>query len=211
MQKTCLTEISNTQLLNRYTIKFIDETLFYQLLSNEFLHYFPKELIIKSDDLCKKYQRLNQCDPQFPQVETLYLSIQHDDRPIALFKGFPVSPHIFLMDITVIHPEYRRQGLYSAFLHALLDYTKQAGYSMVISQHSPSNNHILIAKLKAGFYISKMMISPAFGPEVELCYFHNPDLKVAFLYRCGDLVMNKNIAEHSRGTVKVLTELLAGI
>lgn len=86
----------------------------------------------------------------------------------------------FLMDVTGIHPDYQRKGIYSAFLGSYLPYLRECGYERVISYHSPTNRAVLIAKLKAGFVIGGTEFREHAGASVKLVCFLHEDRYHAF-------------------------------
>jgi GNAT superfamily N-acetyltransferase len=174
------------------------------LLTQEFHTYFTPQIIIKTQELCKQYRQNHLVDVKVPELHTVFLAVCFKDKPVAIFKGYATTSHNFLMDITVVHPEYRRQGIYTALLDAIISYTQVLGFSSITSTHSPSNNPIILAKLKKGFFITNMLITLPFGPEVELIYFHNESLKTAFLFRCGDLKLNPALVQNSKGSLAKL-------
>jgi GNAT superfamily N-acetyltransferase len=86
----------------------------------------------------------------------------------------------FLMDVTGIHPDYQRKGIYSAFLRRYLPYLRDCGYERVVSYHSPTNRAVLIAKLKAGFVIGGTEFREHAGASVRLVCFLHEDRYRAF-------------------------------
>ncbi len=80
----------------------------------------------------------------------------------------------FFMTSTGILPEYRRRGIYTAFLKRLLSYLAALGYERVTSNHQTNNAPVIIAKLKAGFVILGVNLDERWGAQVELaCFFHD--------------------------------------
>src|SRR4051812_27592214 len=74
------------------------------------------------------------------------------------------GPQIFLDNDTSMN---------TALMHEALRHAKAAGFQMVLSRHTTTNNSIIIPKLKAGFVITAMEVSDRFGTMVHLNYFFN--------------------------------------
>jgi len=81
----------------------------------------------------------------------------------------------FMMDVTGVHPDYQSKGIYTTFLKKYLAYLRDVGYERVISYHSPTNRAVLIAKLKAGFYIAGTEFREHAGATVKLAYLLHQD------------------------------------
>lgn len=207
-ETTLISELLTKKILGKYTLRLETKASFDALLQNEFCHYFDEHIYFRRDNLYNSYHDKAQITPYEFQVNPLLLTLCDNQIPIALFKGFPTSANAYLMDISVVHPEYRRQGVYTALMDVILDYTQRAGFSVVHSTHCPSNLSILIAKMKKGFYICAMNISPEFGPEITLSFFHNETCKKAFLFRCGRIEMNQELIAFSHGSLQKFNKLL---
>jgi GNAT superfamily N-acetyltransferase len=63
---------------------------------------------------------------------------------------------------------YRRRGVYSALLGAVIGHAKGNGAVLVRSHHSLLNNPIIICKLKHGFHIVGVSTSARMGSLAEL-------------------------------------------
>lgn len=102
------------------------------------------------------------------------------DKAIGYSAGRMTGAIEFMMDDSGILPEYRQQGIYSAFLAHYINYLRDCGYERIVSYHSPANRAILIAKLKLGFNISAMELREHGGASVKLVYFTHQDSLRAF-------------------------------
>jgi len=81
----------------------------------------------------------------------------------------------FMMDVTGVRPDYQGKGIYTTFLKKYLVYLRDIGYERVISYHSPTNRAVLIAKLKAGFYIAGTEFREHAGASVKVTYLLHQD------------------------------------
>jgi RimJ/RimL family protein N-acetyltransferase len=84
------------------------------------------------------------------------------------------------MTSTGILPEYRRRGLYTAFLKGLLSYLYALGYERITSKHQLNNRAVIIAKLRAGFNILGVDADERWGAQVQLGYFFQDDRRRGF-------------------------------
>ncbi|MCG8351541.1 MAG: hypothetical protein MI924_27555 [Chloroflexales bacterium] len=86
----------------------------------------------------------------------------------------------FFMAYSGIVPAYQRRGIYGAFLRAFLPYLHALGYERVTSNHMVNNRLVLIAKLKAGFFITGVTLDERYGAQVTLTHFFYPDRRTGF-------------------------------
>jgi len=59
---------------------------------------------------------------------------EHDD-PIGWFYGYMEDEETFFIDTIGLVPEFRKKGLYQAFLRKLILYLKAVGYERLTSSH----------------------------------------------------------------------------
>lgn len=103
-----------------------------------------------------------------------------DDDAIGWSAGRMTGASEFMMDVTGVHPDYQRKGIYTGFLQPYMRYLRDVGYERVISYHSPTNRAVLIAKLKAGFIITATEFREHAGASVKLTYYLHEDRYTAF-------------------------------
>ncbi len=103
-----------------------------------------------------------------------------DDNPVGWSAGRMTGASEFMMDVTGMHPDYQRKGIYAGFLRLYLPYLRDIGYERVVSYHAPTNRAVLIAKLKAGFVIAGTEFREHAGASVKLVYFLHEDAYRAF-------------------------------
>lgn len=102
-------------------------------------------------------------------------------RPVGWSSGALLEPATFFMAYSGVLPEYQRRGVYSAFLEIFLRYLGALGYERVTSNHMVNNRAVLIAKLKAGFVVSGMVLDERYGAQVALTYFTHADRTEGFV------------------------------
>lgn len=103
-----------------------------------------------------------------------------EGEPIGWSSGAMIDASTFFMAYSGILPDYQRQGIYTAFLTHFLRYLHALGYERVTSNHFMNNRAILIAKLKAGFYITGIVLDERYGGQVSLTYFFYEDRRQGF-------------------------------
>lgn len=128
------------------------------------------------------------------------------DRIAMMACGHQVDGRIYRMWHTHVHPDYRRKGLYSEYTRRVLAYTKDAGFRVVTSEHAPSNNAVIIAKLSAGFRIYSLEMNAAVGPSLCLRYYHDPLELAAYEYRCGIATMSDALLDRGMGAADKLAQ-----
>ena len=103
-----------------------------------------------------------------------------NDQPVGWFYGYMEDEETFFVDTIGLIPEYRRAGIYTAFLKALMRYLKAKGYERVTTSHLPNNRAALIADLKIGFNIIGMELNESHGTMVKMGYSLYDDRRRAF-------------------------------
>lgn len=137
--------------------------------------------------------------------------VARDGERIAMMGcGHQIDGRVYRMWHTNVHPEYRGKGLYSEYLGRMLAYTKDVGFRVVTSEHAPSNNAVVIAKLKAGFRIYALEMNAGVGPSLWLRYFHDPLELAAYEYRCGIATMNDALLRRGAGAAEKLVQQFRG-
>lgn len=104
-----------------------------------------------------------------------------DVQPVGWSSGALVEPGTFFMAYSGVSSEYRRRGIYGAFLEVFLRYLSTLSYERVTSNHMVNNRAVLIAKLKAGFVVSGTVLDERYGAQVALTYFCHADRAEGFI------------------------------
>lgn len=102
------------------------------------------------------------------------------DAPVGWSYGMMIDTSTFFMCSSGILPEQQRRGIYGAWLGRFLPYLHEIGYERVTSNHMVNNRPVLIAKLKAGFYVSGVTLDERYGAQVSLTYFFYEDRREGF-------------------------------
>ena len=107
------------------------------------------------------------------------------DRVVAVYRGEQLDGHTYATAHASVHLDYRRRGIYRALIERVLAMTRELGFASVISNHAPSNNPAIIAKLSLGFRIDRLELAALHGPCLWLRYYHDPDELAAYEFRNG--------------------------
>ena len=67
-------------------------------------------------------------------------------------------------------PDLRRQGIYFRLVEATITYAGTYGFNKIFSRHVPTNNAVIVPKLRLGFMVSGFEYSEVYGPLVHLTY-----------------------------------------
>ncbi|MBT3984159.1 MAG: GNAT family N-acetyltransferase [Bacteriovoracaceae bacterium] len=121
------------------------------------------------------------------------LGIYRGDEFVGWSWGYQESNIRFYMCNSAILPKHRRKGLYSKLLKEMMTRIEDLGFQEIFSRHTPTNNPIIIAKLKAGFVITSMEISDIFGTLIHLSYYPNQLRKKMLEYRVGEIKPDSEI------------------
>jgi len=92
-----------------------------------------------------------------------------EDRLVAWSYSKVEGSQLHMVNSGVL-PDFRRRGVYSRLVEATITYAKTTGISKIFSRHVPSNNAVIIPKLRLGFMVSGFEYSEVYGPLVHLTY-----------------------------------------
>lgn len=126
----------------------------------------------------------------------LRLAMFHGDDFVGWHTGRQVNADEYAMENSAVLPAHQRKGLYTFLLARVLGIVRDAGFQIVTSGHNATNNRIIIPKLKAGFVIVGMEISPEFGAVIKLAYFFNPLRRHALDVRSGEAVPSEELRQY---------------
>jgi ribosomal protein S18 acetylase RimI-like enzyme len=79
------------------------------------------------------------------------------------------ASHLYMINSGVA-PAERRQGVYSELTRLVIEHARSRGYVAILSRHAASNNAVIVAKLKLGFFVSGFEYSEVYGPLVRLTF-----------------------------------------
>lgn len=103
---------------------------------------------------------------------TLRLGVLHEsDGFVGWHFGYQESPLKFYMCNSGVLPNHRCKGVYTALVRKVIDTVTALGFQTIYSRHHPTNNAVIIPKLKMGFLITSFEIDDIHGTLVHLSYF----------------------------------------
>jgi GNAT superfamily N-acetyltransferase len=133
------------------------------------------------------------------RIELYYGLFNEKDALVGWCASFQLRPNELYMMYSAVLPKYRRKGWYTKLAKTTLTEAKKLGFQVVTSNHLATNNSVIIAKLKLGFFVSGLEISDEMGALLRLSYFLNADRAKVIRYRTGQ--------EHPSARVKMLLKL----
>ena len=176
-----------TVLIGKYTVSECDQKSFDRMLEDLHPIAFPDIVEFRRRELLTDHQvaardRLrNRTADRF----VLRYVVRLGDDIVGWSLGVQATSESFRMANSAVLPEHRRKGIYSALLHHILDRTRREGFQLVTSHHHPTNNAVLIAKLRAGFIITGMEVTDDYGTLVNLGYYFDDHRRRAIGVRVG--------------------------
>ena len=108
---------------------------------------------------------------QAPASErSLRIGAFRDNRLVGWTLASPEGASLLYMINSGVAPEERKKGIYSELARLVIQHAKSEGFVAILSRHSASNNAVIIAKLKLGFFVSGFEYSEVYGPLVRLTF-----------------------------------------
>lgn len=141
------------------------------------------EPLLTEDELA----RLKEFAKIFRQVQYYKLLVWDGDTLVGWSIGNQASDDTYYMRNSGVIPAYRNRGIYSEILRLVLEFIAKTGAQIVSSRHRIDNNAILIAKLKAGFFVTGMEVSDKFGTMLNLSFYFSPKREKLLAMRAGSI------------------------
>jgi len=171
----------------------------------EFMNYFIKNRdivfsgnsVFHIDEILNKNEKekLSKINKKAVNFYKLRLYILKGNTRIGWFLGEQLNRETFYMRNTGIFEEFRGKGIYKSLLSLLIGILKEKGFQKITSSHIVTNNHVIVAKLKAGFLISGFELSDRFGLFVNLTYNFNEIRNKIMRYRAGEIAIDKQLTQ----------------
>lgn len=174
-------------LFGDYTLALLDREVFlpffdrhWPTVFEDIVDYDPRDLLNETETAAR--ERLRE---RLDAVVRLNVGIHHRGELIGWSTGLQDSSERYSMTNSAVFPEHRGKGVYTAMLPKLLEIVRAEGFQVVYSRHQTTNNAVLVPKLKAGFVITGLEISDAYGTLVQLSYFFDERRRRVLDYRVG--------------------------
>ena len=107
------------------------------------------------------------------------------ERLVGWSHAFLAPGGLLYVSNSAVHPEYRRQGVYTRLVAGIEDEARALRCLRVESHHRTANAAVLIAKLKAGYVVTGTEFSTEMGLLVKLCKHLDARRDAAFHARAG--------------------------
>lgn len=175
-------------LLGRYRIELVDHDAWLASFDAAKGEVFPGDANMDitrawSEAQRQRFDELNSVFGVPLQHNIVLHDLEQDDAVMGWAYGVQDQRATWYMAITAIHPDWRGKGIYSAFLRRQLECLREAGFREVLSRHHADNNRVLIAKLRAGFFITTFELTPNYGLMVHLRYNFSDDMRQIYSWR----------------------------
>ena len=171
----------------------------------EFMNYFIKnrDIVFSGNTVFhieeilseKEKEKLSEISRMTENYYKLRLYILKGATRIGWFLGEQLNRETFYMRNTGIFEEFRNKGIYKSLLSLLIEILREKGFQKLTSSHIVTNNHVIVAKLKAGFIISGFEISDRFGLFVNLTYNFNEIRNKIMRYRADEIVIDEQLIQ----------------
>ena len=97
------------------------------------------------------------------------------------------GPDLCMVNSGVARAE-RRHGVYTRLVQMTLEHAASRGYRRVTSRHVPSNNAVIIPKLRLGVHVSGFEYSEVYGPLVRLTHLVGAARRALYQARAAPIV-----------------------
>lgn len=118
-------------------------------------------------------------------MKRIRLGAFYDGQFAGWHFGRAESAHTYQMSNSAVLPEFRRKKIYERLLESTMEYTRDLGFLELMSGHHPTNNAVIIPKLKKGFFVSGTELTSQVGLVIRLVYFHSPLARKVYEFRSG--------------------------
>lgn len=172
-----------------YLYRSIDESAFESLLREhaELALEADKSLPVQRLFSARERQSVEYLSRALAHHQALYWQVETEDQELAGWCfGLQRDESCFELVQSLILPEHRQRGLYTALLRALLKWAAKQGYQQLLSRQNAHLNAALIPKLRLGFYLNGLQLSDRRGLLAELCYYLNRQRRELWAHRAGD-------------------------
>lgn len=174
---------------DRYKIARVDK-----FVEPQYMELFNKHMLMghpilpwRSNLSLEQQEKQKQLKELIKNRFSLKLALLESNNLIGWSYGWQDSVHEgdFYMASSLVAPEHREKGFYTALVAKVLELTAQQGFSAVRSRHICTNNPVLIAKLKLGFSINGFEQDETMGTLVRMIFHHDKLRKKAANFRAG--------------------------
>jgi hypothetical protein len=185
-----------SQLPEPYALELVsdyDEPLFGELMQPVFFGVSGSlrwtDLGYEEDAALRRFRR-----DQLRTRPSLRIAARHNGALVGWCLGFADRPDSFYMASSAVLEQHRRIGVYQAMAEQMRSLAVEAGFHVLHSKHLCTNNAILIAKLRMGFRIVGMELSPDMGSLLKMELPLNALREEVLCARAGQTLMSKSLS-----------------
>ncbi|WP_425258446.1 GNAT family N-acetyltransferase [Rubrivivax sp. RP6-9] len=156
--------------MNAITYRVVDvfpEPAYSALVTEAFSDYEESQLL---SDVAHQEDAARSGAPHSIHENTLRIGAFRGGELVGWTFARPEGASLLCMINSGVAPAERRNGIYSELVRLVIDHARSRGYTAILSRHAASNNAVIIAKLKLGFFVSGFEYSEVHGPLVRLTY-----------------------------------------
>lgn len=205
-------KIFKNGILNKYKVERITGREYWDIFYREFEQdnlqkvTFLREGLLTEEQ--KEKRKFLEKRYKSEKIEN-YIVVKDGDLNIALFRGEQKDIDIYYMRHAIVRKEYLGKGIYNDYLDKIIEYANERGFLQIISCFVLSNIDIYRTKIKKDFYITATETHSEWGQIGWLSKFLNEDLRKAFLFRCGNIELSKNLYSNSEDSIKKLIDTIS--
>lgn len=178
--------------------EFISAKEFSPIFKENRTKVFSKEFNIDIEAYLSEEERklIDENAQHLSDRESLHVICKNNNEVVGWSYGFQLSAKEFYMCNSAVIESYRKQGVYTKMMELITETALQKGFQKISSKHRMTNNAIIIPKLKFGFTISGVELSPTFGTFVNLVYYPNDNINRVLKLRDGTIIPTGDDLKH---------------
>jgi|688.fasta_scaffold33188_2 hypothetical protein len=188
-------------LFDYYSYKILTVQEFSPFFRENRNHVFTDDLDINDEDFYSELdlEKMKDLAQNLGKPYYLYIGLYYKNEQIGWSFGWQENRQKFYMCNTGILKAHQNKGIYKKLLPEILNILQEKGFQEVYSRHKATNNKVIVPKLQAGFYITKMEISISFGILAHLSYFFNEKNRKALQFWTGQYRPNEDFKKYING------------
>ncbi|MGB1250076.1 MAG: GNAT family N-acetyltransferase [Candidatus Promineifilaceae bacterium] len=185
-----------TPLFGRYQYRILTNAEFYPLMAELQPKVVPKTLSYQSIVMLSMFERveLQKLAKNLGNHWRLNLGIYHDDEMIGWHSGEQADVQTYQMGSTMLAPDHRSLGVYSALLPEIVKLVSDKGFLVIRSKQHANNNAALIPKLKAGFSVTGLEVSDEQGIMLQVNYYMQRLRQQMYEFRTGARIPDEKLS-----------------
>lgn len=173
------------ELGNDIVLKSMDKKSLFAFVEKNDSNVFGNSVELFSKLTKQEKMQLGRLGENLNSVYQLNLGLFHKDQQIGWHFGAQRQSHHFYMTNSGILPEFRNRGLYRKMVESISNRLFEDGFLEISSHHHLTNNPVLVAKLKCGFFITGIDMDPRFGMMIVMKKYKHQERNEVLHFRSG--------------------------